>query len=163
MGLSRPSGPVYGAKSLLWAVGPATGSSGASSHAPFVSAANIVVPPYEDWFLTEWSVGCSTCSSAGNSVKLKSKGGSTSILPAPWGAGAGSTITQTLATVQAGTSTTFSTWATLAATPPEYEGAWVPAGSTIYVTSTGVEPIGQLGWQLRGYMRFRNSTRGEGG
>jgi hypothetical protein len=162
MGLSRPSGPVYGAKSLLWAVGPATGSTNASTSRPFVNAAAVVVPPYEDWFITEFGASISTCSSVGNNVILKSKGGSTSIQPAPWGSGAGSTITQTLATFNSGTSTTLSTWATVTATAGEYEGGWVPAGSTLYVVSSGVNPMGQLAWNVRGYIRFRNSTRGEG-
>lgn len=162
MGLTRNSGPAYGAKSLLWAVGPATGSSGASTARPFTNAAAVVVPPYEDWFITEWTASFSTGSSAGNAVILKSKGGSTSIQPAPWGTGAGSTVTQTLSNVNAGTSTSLSTWATITATAGEYEGAWVPAGSTLYVVSTGVNPLGQLAWNVRGFIRFRNSTRGEG-
>lgn len=162
MGLSRFSGPTYGAKSLLWAVGPATGSTGASTARPFVNAATLVLPPYEDWFVTEFRVGCSTCSSVGNNIILKSKGGSTSILPAPWGAGAGSTITQTIVTINPGTSTTLSTWATCPTTAGEYEGTWVPAGSTLYVVSSGVNPMGQLAWNVMGFIRFRNSTRAEG-
>src|SRR5689334_8730338 len=120
MGLTRFSGPTYGAKSLLWAVGPATGSTNASTSRPFTNAAGIVIPPYEDWFITEWSASFSTGSSAGNALILKSKGGSTSIQPAPWGTGAGSTTTQTLSNVNSGTSTTFSTWATITATAGEY-------------------------------------------
>jgi hypothetical protein len=162
MGLSRPSGPSYGAKSLLWAVGPATGSTNASTSRPFVNAAAVVIPPYEDWFITEWTASISTCSSVGNSVILKSKGGSTNIQPAPWGTGAGSTVTQTLSNLNTGTSTSLSTWATITATAGEYEGAWVPAGSTLYVVSSGVNPPGQLAWNVRGFIRFRNSTRGEG-
>jgi hypothetical protein len=162
MGLSRPSGPLYGAKSLLWAVGPATGSTNASTSRPFTNAAAILVPPYEDWFATEFSASISTCSSVGNSIILKTKGGSTSIQPAPWGTGAGSTVTQTLANVNTGTSTTFSTLVTLPTTAGEYEGTWIPAGSSVYVVCTGVNPLGQLAWQMRGYIRFRNSTRGEG-
>jgi hypothetical protein len=168
MGLTRFHGPVYGAKSLLWAVGPATGSTNASTSRPFVNAASITLPNYEDWFITEWSVSCSTCSSAGNAFILKSKGGSTTgVQPPKWSAGGGandvSTITQTLSNVNAGTSTTLSTWATMTPSPAgEYEGAWVPAGSTLYVVSSGVNPPGQLSWQVRGYIRFRNSTRSEG-
>jgi hypothetical protein len=162
VGYSRFSGPVYGAKSLLWAVGPATGSSGASTHAPFTQASNMTIPPYEDWFITEFAVSGSTCSSVGNSVILKSKGGSTSILPAQWGTGAGSTVTQTLSNINTGTSTTFSTWATMTATAGEVEGLWVPAGSSLYVVSSGVNGIAQLAWNVRGYIRFRASTRSEG-
>lgn len=162
MGYARYSGPVYGAKALLWHLGPATGSSGASTHAPIVQASNIVVPPYEDWFITEFRTSGSTCSSVGNSVILKSKGGSTTILPAQWGTGAGSTVTQTLATANSGTSTAFSTWATITPTAGEVEGGWVPAGSTLYVVSSGVNGIANLTWAVMGYIRFRPSTRSEG-
>lgn len=162
MGYTRFSGPVYGAKSLLWAVGPGTGSTGASTARPITAASHVVVPPYEDWFVTEFRTGISTCSSAGNAVILKSKGGSTSILPAPWGTGAGSTVTQTLANINTGTSTTVSTWATITATAGEIEGAWVPAASTLYVVSSGVNPLGNLNWSVMGYIRFRASTRTEG-
>src|SRR5581483_6050056 len=114
MGFTRFAGPVYGAKSLLWAVGPATGSTNASTSRPFTNAAAMVVPPYEDWYVTEFAVSCSTCSSVGNAFILKSKGGSTTgVSPRP---NVGSTITQTLATVQAGTSTSVSTWATVTPT-----------------------------------------------
>jgi hypothetical protein len=162
MGLSRPSGPVYGGKALLWAVGPATASTGATTHAAFTNAASLVVPPYEDWFVTEFATSFSTGSSVGNAIMLKSKGGSTTILPAPWGTGAGSTTTQTIASVNSGASTTFSTFATATPTPGEYEGAWVPAGSTLYVVTSGVAALAQFAFQVRGYIRFRNSTRSEG-
>lgn len=162
MGLSRPSGPVYGGKCLLWAAGPALGSTGASTGRPFVQAAAQVVPAYEDWFVTEFAASFSTGSSLGNAIILKSKGGSTSIQPAPWGVGAGSTITQTIASMDGSTSTTFSNVVTVTATAGEYEGKWVPAGSTLYVVSSGVNALAQLAFQVRGFIRFRNSTRGEG-
>lgn len=160
MGKTAFAGPVYGAKSLLWAVGPATGSSGASTSRPFTNAASMVIPPYEDWYITEFAVSCSTCSSVGNSFILKSKGGSTTGTPPRFGTpGAGSTITQTLSNINAGTSTSVSTWATITASPGEYEGAWVPAGSTLYVVSSGVNPPAQLMWNVRGFIRYVDSTR----
>ncbi len=163
MGYSRFSGPVYGAKSMIWGVGPATqiATTNATTSRPFTGGSHVVVPPYEDWFVTEFRCGISTCSSVGNSIILKSKGGSTSILPAPWGTGAGSTVTQTLSNINTGTSTTLSTWATITPTAGEVEGAWVPAGSTLYVVSSGVNPLGGLNWNVMGYIRFRSSTRAE--
>lgn len=160
MGITRFSGPVYGAKCLLWAVGPAVGSTSASTARPFTNAAGINVPNYEDWYVTEFATSFSTGSSAGNSIILKSKGGSTTGVPPRFGTpGAGSTITQTLANVNSGTSTTFSTWATVTASAGEYEGAWVPAGSSLYVVSSGVNGLGQLTWQVHGYKRYVDSTR----
>lgn len=161
MGKTAFKGPVYGAKSLLWAVGPATGSTGASTGRPFTNAAAIVVPPYEDWYPTEFGVSCSTCSSVGNAFILKSKGGSTTGIARDPIFNA-STITQTLANVNSGTSTSFSTWTTITASAGEYEGAWVPAGSSLYVVSSGVNGPGQLTWNVRGYIRYVNSTRSEG-
>jgi hypothetical protein len=90
---------------------------------------------------------------------LKSKGGSTTIPPRIPAPGAGSTITQTLSNINAGTSTTLSTMATITATAGEYEGAWVPAGSTLYVVSSGVNAPAQLAWQVRGFIRYIDSTR----
>lgn len=159
MGKTAFSGPVYGAKCLLWAVGPALGSTGGSTSRPFTNAASIVVPPYEDWYVTEFAPSCSTCSSVGNAFILKSKGGSTTIPPRIPAPGAGSTITQTLSNINTGTSTTLSTMATITATAGEYEGAWVPAGSTLYVVSSGVNAPAQLAWQVRGFIRYIDSTR----
>lgn len=167
MGLTRFKGPVYGAKSMLWASGPATASTGASTTAlfggangAFVSARTI--PPYEDWLITEFWAACSTCSSVGNAIILKSEGGSTTILPNQEAPGNGSTRAQTLANLNSGTSTSFSTWATVTGDAAEYEGAWVPAGSSLRVVSSGVNPMTFCSFQVMGYIRHRNSTRAEG-
>ncbi len=158
MGITRFLGPVYGAKGLLWAVGPAAASSGASTHAPIVANSNIVLPVYEDWYITEFQVNCSTCSSVGNNFLLKSKGGSTTGISRN-SAFQNSTITQTLATVNTGASTTLTSLTTITPTAGEYEGAWVPAGSSLYVVSSGINPPGLLSWNVRGYIRYVDSTR----
>lgn len=159
MGITRFSGPVYGAKCLLWAAGPATMSTGASTAAPFVGS-KLAIPVYEDWYITEFQTSFSTGSSAGNAIILKSKGGSTTGTPPRFGTpGAGSTITQTLVNVNSGTSTTLNTFATVTNSPGEYEGAWVPAGSTLYVVSSGVNPLSLLTWNVRGFIRYVDSTR----
>lgn len=167
MGLTRFRGPVYGGKCLLWSWGPfASGSSGGTTATfPTVGPTSLMtVPPYEDWYITEFSASCSTCSSAGQSLILKSEGGSTTIQPNMEAPGNGSTRAQTLATLSpTATSTTWSTWATVTADGGEYEGAWVPAGSSLRVVSSNATILGGLTFQVRGYIRFRNSTRGEGG
>lgn len=164
MGLSRLSGPVYGAKTLLWSYGPATSGSSGASTAAFSGAnvnSNRTVPPYEDWYITEFYAACTTCSSASNALILKVEGGSTVIQPNPSAVGNGSTRAATLATLNntPATSTTWSTWATVTADPMEYEGAFCPAGSSLRVVSSGSTPMGGVIWQVMGYIRYRDSTR----
>lgn len=159
MGLSRKSGPVYGAKSLLASASIATTSSGAST----LLAASWVVPVYEDWFITEITGYCSSASSGGNTLTIKSEGGSTSAALRDWGAGSNSTKAQTIGTATWGTSTTGPILSTPAATAGEYEGVWVPAGSTVRaVLSSVVNPIANLNIGIRGFARFISSTRSEG-
>jgi hypothetical protein len=166
MGKSAVAGPFYGAKSLLWATYFAAGSSnGASTGA---AAANegyrCVVPNYEDWFVTEGAVNVSTHSSVAHCVTLylKVEGGSTTGLPPrPWApGGSGTTNAATILTLdQAGTSTTWSTWATAAVSPGEYEGTWCPAGSTLRWVSSGTSAPGGVNLQVRGFIRYADSTR----
>lgn len=161
MGKTSFSGPVYGAKSLLWVFGPytQTGSSGAST-VLFTANAAVVVPPYEDWLVTEVDLRTSTNSSvaAGHAVYLKSEGGST-VVPLR-GNGQPSTMAQTIfsLTTAAG-STTWSTWATAPVTAGEYEGTYVPAGSSMRVVSSGVTLIGGLQLNVYGWIRNIDSTR----
>lgn len=166
MGLSRHSGPVYGAKGLLWTLGPLTTSTGASTVIAAINASR-TVPNYEDWFVTEAFITASTNSSAtaAHSIALKVEGGSTTGLPPrPWAPGAsGTTNAATILTmVPAGNSTSFSTWATAAVTPGEYEGTWCPAGSSIRLVCSGATAIANFTLQVMGYIRFANSTRSEG-
>lgn len=164
MGKSALSGPVYGAKSLLWVFGPytQTGTSGAST-VLFTANAGVVVPNYEDWFITEINLTTSTNSSvaAGHGVYLKSEGGSTTGITRISGQFA-STVAQTIfSLVNAQGSTTWSTWATAGITAGEYEGIYVPAGSSVRVVSSGVTLIGGLQLLVYGFIRFVSSTRAE--
>ena len=157
MGYSRQKGPVYGAKSQLasFAAGGAT-SSGASS----ALITSWIVPSYEDWFVTEVSAYCSTTSSGGNTLKIKSEGGSTSAAGRDWGDGSNSTKAQTIATLTWGTSTTGPLLSAVTASAGEDEGLWVPAGSTIRaVLSSVANPIANFNVALRGYVRYIDSTR----
>lgn len=154
MGKMAFGGPVYGAKSQLWAHS-GTGSTGGST----VLLAQTVVPPYEDWYLTEFKASFSTGSSVGNSFILKTEGGSSG---QPRYQGQASTVAQTLATINSGGSTSLNGIATITATVGEYEGAYVPAGSTMRIVSSGVNPQSKLNLSVMGYIRFISSTRSEG-
>jgi hypothetical protein len=161
MGKTAFDGPVYGAKSLLWTYGPFadTHSTGASTGLLNANALR-VVPNYEDWYITEIQHAASTNSSVANThgLYVKSEGGSTTgIVRANGGV---STATQTLysATSPAG-STTWNTSTLVTATAGEYEGRWVPAGSTIRLVSSGVSVMGNVQVNVMGYIRYVNSTR----
>lgn len=159
MGKTAFSGPVYGAKGLLakYSAG-AVSSTGASS----ALTCAWIVPPGEDWFITEVSAYCSTCSSGGNLITLKSEGGSTVAALREWGDGSNSTKAQTIGTATWGGSTGGPILSVMTPTAGEYEGKWVPTGSTVrLVLSAVVNPIANLNVSLRGYTRFINSTRGE--
>jgi len=158
MGKTAFSGPVYGAKSLLWAWGPFTDahSTGASTGALSVNPVpNRTVPNYEDWMVTEMYVTCSTNSSVAGAhgFYLKSEGGSTTgIVRADGGV---STATQTVVSVlNTGTSTNFAGSAIATATPGEYEGK-----STLRLVSSGVSLTGTVQVNVMGYIRYVNSTR----
>lgn len=160
MGKTAFAGPVYGAKSLLWSFSVGTGATGASTALVAVGSVR-QLPPYEDWMVTELYASCSTCSSGNHTIYLKTEGGSTTIAPAPWGTGNGSTKAATLGAIAGGTSTTFSSGVTVSATAGEFEGAWVPAGSTLRLVSSGGSAPSNVQVNVMGYVRYRNSTRGE--
>ena len=157
MGFSRFKGPVYGAKSQIASFSASAATSSGASSALVTSW---IVPVYEDWFITEVSAYASTLSSGGDTITIKSEGGSTSAAVRDWGDGSNSTKAQTIATLTWGTSTTGPLLSAVTASAGESEGLWVPAGSTIRaVLSSVVDPIANLNIALRGYTRFIDSTR----
>ena len=159
MGFTRNSGPVYGAKALLahYSAGAVT-SSGAST----ALAASWIVPGGEDWYVCDIATYCSTCSSGGDTVSVKSEGGSTTAALRDWGAGSNSTKAQTLGSVTWGTSTGGPKLTQLAPSAGESEGIWVPSGSTVRaVLSSVLNPIANFNVSLYGYRRFVSSTRAE--
>jgi hypothetical protein len=158
MGKTAFAGPVYGAKSLLWTYGPYADvhSTGASTGLLNTNAVR-VVPSYEDWYITEVAAYTSTNSTAaGHGIYLKSEGGSTTGIVRLDGV---STVSQTLASFTTGASSVFTGSTTVAATAGEYEGKWVPAGSTLRIVSSGVSVAGNVQLQVMGYIRFVDSTR----
>src|SRR6185369_10053663 len=120
MGKTAFSGPVYGAKSLLWSPFVLVVSSGGTTQ----TIAQTIVPVYEDWFITEAYYACSSCSTgaaAASSVAsfvIKDDGSSMHI-----NSFLGSTATGKLVTI----------------TPDagEYEGKRIAGGSTITFVVAG--------------------------
>lgn len=155
MGITRFSGPVYGAKCELFGTGPTT-LSGAST----TLQARTVIPPYETWYLTEMAVSCSTCSSLAKII-LKVKGTSTDATFATNGpdpnfpaGNAGSAITLTN-----GASTIGFNLVALPTTPTpgEYEGYAAPGNSTLRIVSSGTMSVACI--SIRGFIRYLDSTR----
>lgn len=157
MGFTRFSGPVYGAKNTL-AVFSASGvtSSGAST----ALVCSWIVPSGEDWFVCGVAGYGSTMSSGGNTVTIKSEGGSTTAALRDWGGGSNSTKAQTIGSVSWGTSTGGPVVAHMTPSAGESEGVWVPSGSTVRaVLSSVANPIANFNVSLHGYRRFVDSTR----
>lgn len=166
MGKTAFRGPVYGAKANLWTYGPyADLHSTGGTTGLLTPNSNRVIPNYEDWLITEIVVTASTNSSvaAAHGLYLKSKGGSTVGVPPRLEApGNGSTRANTIfsLTNPAG-STTWSTWATATQDAGEFEGVWVPAGSSLRIVTSGVSVMAGVQVNVYGYIRFVNSTRQE--
>ena len=155
MGKVSFSGPAYGAKSLLWSESKTISTGGTTAT---VTARTL--PPYEDWYITEmharYGTAASTISSAATGLYLKSEGGSTTF-PRP--NGQASTVAQTIITLtKDGSTTAQSTWAAATPTAGEFEGVFVPAGSTLRLVSSGVDALA-VQVQVMGYIRYIDSTR----
>lgn len=162
MGLSRLSGPCYGAKSLLKTFGPITGAQNTSTALAFVNSA-WTIPAGEDWLLTEVGASVSTCSSGAHALYLKCEGGSTTITPNMKAPGNGSTRAATITTFSpinpASTSTTAPyTLNVVTADAAESEGFWVPAGSSVRLVSSGASAPGGLTVSVYGYIRYRDAN-----
>lgn len=161
MGKTAFSGPVYGAKSLLWVAGPsAAASSGASTVAAFTQPgySRRVVPAYEDWIVTEAYLTCSTASTVANATgwKLKVEGGSTTV---PRSNGQASTNAATILSIVTGGSSNVEKIAIADVTPGEYEGTWCPAGSTLRWVSSGASLPSLPQMHVMGFIRYIDSTR----
>ena len=159
MGVTRFSGPVYGAKANLFTQSFAAGaiSSGAST-AIIAAGSAVVTPIYEQWVITELFVNVSTCSSNAAAFYLKFES------PSWAGAGASgdavSTKSGTIATLTSGTSTSISNFANpTTPTASEYEGFVVNPGSTLRLVSSANSAMGITQINVRGYTRYVDSTR----
>ena len=163
MGKTSFSGPVYGAKALIWKCGPA---AAASTSASTVNAftqpgyGRIVIPPGEDWIVTGARLVCSTCSTVAAAAqwKLKVEGGSTTILRSN---GQDSTNAATILTIASGGSSNVEGFSAAAVTPGEYEGTWCPSGSTLRWCSSYADAPSNPTMNIYGFIRFVSSTRAE--
>ena len=156
MGKTAFGGPVYGAKTLLWSEQETISTGGTTA---LVCAR--AIPVYEDWFITEvyarYGTAASTISSAATAFLLKSEGGSTTGIVR--GDGYASTVAQTLVTLsKTGSTTVLSSGARVTGSAGEYEGLYVPAGSTLRWVSSGVDAI-KVNLQVMGFIRWVSSTR----
>lgn len=161
MGKTAFRGPVYGAKSVLWVAGPAAAAStSASTVAAFLQPGygKRTVPAYEDWFVTEAFLTCSTASTVAAAQQwiLKTEGGSTTL---PRSNGEASTNAATILTIAGGGSSNVGTGAIAAVSAGEYEGTWCPAGSTLRWVSSYADIPTLPQMQVMGFIRYIDSTR----
>lgn len=149
MGLSRPSGPVYGAKCNLMSYGPIAAANGSTA-----LVASAVVPPYESWYITEVGFANTQATSNSSTPKVIVKVDGTQGTDPAFSAGNPGTAVSLVG----GTSTAaFNLMATATATAGEFEGYAAPANSTIRIVSSGT--IGALFVRVDGFRRFIDSTR----
>lgn len=148
MGKTAFSGPVYGAKSLLWSVHRDNYLPSATDTTT-ITIASIRVPAYEEWFITEFKAfrGSSGSTAVTTTLNLTDD----------------STVVASLATTSSATNLMLST--TPAATAGEYEGVYVAANSTLSIAidnggSSAAISSHVTAW-VYGFVRFLSSTRAE--
>lgn len=142
MGKTAYSGPVYGAKSLLWSA--ARNSSSALSTTAATSFAKVRVPAYEQWLVTELAVYRGSTHSTTTVVGLTDD---STVL-------ATVAITSSLADVMGST--------VITKTAGEYEGALVAENSTLSLTlqeGTSSIATNDLTAYVYGFVRYIDSTR----
>ena len=141
MGKTAFGGPVYGAKSLLFSAQMALPALTSTVAQTFGAT---IVPSYEEWYITEFKAFRGSTGSTGALFELVDD----------------STI---IGSVVIGSSVANATGSTtLTATPGEYEGLLVAAGSTLAITvtetSTTVGSSNIAGYAY-GFIRYIDSTR----
>ena len=164
MGKTSFSGPVYGAKCLLWKAGPAAAASTSASTVNAFAQPGYgrrVVPPGEDWIITGAHLICSTCSTVAAAAqwKLKVEGGSTTVFRPSNDA---ATNAATILTVASGGSSNVEAYVAATVTAGEYEGTWCPTGSTVRWCSSYADIPTSPTMSVYGFIRFLSSTRSEG-
>ena len=150
MGKTSFSGPVYGAKALLWSVYRNT-QLPASNDTTTVTVGQIRVPGYEDWLITEFKAwrGSSGATAVTTTYTLRDD----------------STGVATLVTASSVAGLMLST--TVVRTAGEYEGYQAVANSTLDITvshgGSSVAISSNISWWVYGFIRFISSSlRGEG-
>ena len=150
MGKTSFSGPVYGAKSLLWTV-HRDNQLPAGNDTTTVTIGAIRVPGYEEWLVTEFKAwrGSSGSTAITTTFSLRDDG----------------SVVGTLPIVDSNAGVLLST--TLGATAGEYEGLRVLANSTLSVTidhgGSSLAVSSNITCWVYGFIRFISSSlRGEG-
>jgi hypothetical protein len=153
MGKTAFSGPVYGAKTLLWSHSQAVGGNSPVSTAP-VLLASMIVPSYQDYFITEINAYRASTASTAFKIELVDKSSRASASTRVVGDAA---ITSSLADSVGSTIVT--------ADGGEYEGRRVAAGSTLYLrlnssnsSAAALASSGFSAWVF-GFTRYIDSTR----
>jgi hypothetical protein len=144
MGRTAFSGPVYGAKSLLFYANESVAGSSARH-----VIGQIVVPPGQDWYVTD--LHCMRTSTNSTEVTFAVLDDSSRSGRASSQVIADATIRSSLALQVASTAPT--------PTGGEFEGVWVQSGSTLALTvfSSVAASSGNQAW-MYGYIRYVDST-----
>lgn len=150
MGITRFSGPTYGAKSLLWQVKQEAGIVSTAVQ----TVAQLVIPSYQDWLVTE--VHAYKTSTASTNFVVTLSDDSTRL----------SASTRTIATVTLNSSLGAQAGSTTpAGDAGEYEGVRIAGLSTVTLqlqqslsSAAALASSGVFAW-VYGYIRYVDSTR----
>ena len=148
MGKTAFSGPVYGAKSLLWTV-HRDNQLPAANDTTTVTIASIRVPAYEQWLVTEFK-------------GYRGSSQSTAVT-STWNLTDDSTVIADLVTPAASSGAALLMSTTPTPTAGEYEGVLVAENSTLSLTighggSSAAISSDVTAW-VYGYVRYIDSTR----
>lgn len=150
MGLTRMSGPLYGAKSLLWSF---SRSSTVAPSTSITTFAQMIVPAGQDWYITDFHAFRESTHSTAFVLSLSDD---STRATASTRTVADVAITSSLAAQNAST--------VVSVDAGEYEGRRVAAGSTLTLqlanggSSVTASPF--TAWAY-GFIRFVSSTRAE--
>ena len=136
MGKTAFGGPVFGAKQSLLAVGPVSASTGSSAN-----FYGVVVPPGEDWYITDLSVYRNSTGSTDLAISVLDDS------------------TNVLSVTANGSSIVFGNTGRATPTSGEYQGVQVASGSTVTLAhSSHAGPNANLCVVVSGYRRWVRST-----
>jgi hypothetical protein len=140
MGVTRFSGPVYGAKATLLSLEVSNVSTATN-----FTLYSFRIPSYEDWFATELHVCRRSSGGSGWAIKIVDD----------------STV---VSSVTLSTGTNESTWTSITASAGEYEGHQMLHDSSLAIVKDESSAVGVSSAAviiLSGYRRFVSSTRPE--
>lgn len=150
MGKTAFSGPVYGAKSLIWSFARSSTVAPSTSLHTF---AQVIVPPGQDWFVTDFHAFRESTHSTAFVLSLsddssRATASTRTVADLAITSSASGVLASTIVTADAG----------------EYEGRRVASGSTVTLQlANGGSSVagGNFAAWAYGYIRFVSSTRAE--